>query len=255
MSSPSDDEGVAAAAWARHMDSPWGRLQASLLRRRLLGWLGTDMVGSVLDVGCGLGDLAGAVAPAAERLTCVDRSASMLAAARQRLSGSDAPVRFECRDLDDGLHDLGAHDLVIGHNVVDYSADPREAVHALAARVGSGGRLSLSFGNAAAYPLRHAVMTHDLAEALRLSQVSEARLPGPCGEAIRLRRSTVRRWLEEAGLSIVHVAGVRVLIDLLPNELKTEATLPAIEELEWELGARPELVDVGALVHLIAQRP
>ncbi len=249
------DEKSDATAWARRMNTPWGHLQSSLLRRRLLRWLGTGQVGSVLDVGCGLGDLAAAVAPVAVRVTCVDRSPSMLVEARLRLSSAQAIVRFECRDLDDGLHDLGTHDLVIAHNVVDYSVEPRGALDDLAARVGPGGRLSLCFGNGAAYPLRHAVITHDFAEALRLTKVAEPLLPGPCGQSIRLRRSTVQGWLEDAGLSVLHVAGVRVLVDLLPNGLKTEATLPALEELEYELGDRIELVDAGALIHLVAERP
>jgi hypothetical protein len=41
----------------------------------------------------------------------------------------------------------------------------------------------------------------------------------------------------------------------LPNKIKDEALMPAIEELELELGSRPELVDVGAMVHLVAARP
>ena len=254
MNSTSDEE-TDATAWARRMGTPWGQLQSSLLRRRLLHWLGTSRAESVLDVGCGLGDLAVAVEPIASRVTCVDRSPSMLAEARRRLSTAQASVRFECRDLDAGLHDLGTYELVIAHNVVDYSTEPRKALDDVAARVEPGGRLSLCFGNGAAYPLRHAVITRDLDEALRLTKVAEPVLPGPCGQSIRLKRSTVENWLNEAGLSVVHVAGVRVLVDLLPNELKAIAMLPTIEELEWELGNRIELVDAGALVHLVAERP
>ena len=250
-----DDEGDDAAAWARRMETPWGLLQASLLRRRLLDWLGEGHLGSVLDVGCGIGDLAAVLASSADRLVYVDRSPAMLVEARRRLEGSEAGISFECRDLNDGLHDLGRFDLVIAHNVVDYTHEPQQAVEALANQLKPGGRLSLVFGNGAAQALRHAVMTHDVSEAVRLARLPELRLPGPCGESVRLRRPVVENWLQGLGLSVVQRAGVRIVIDLLPNEMKTGATMPAIEELEIELGERTELVDVGALVHLFAIRP
>jgi S-adenosylmethionine-dependent methyltransferase len=249
-SEPSDTD-----AWARHTDTPWGRLQASLLRRRLLGWHGEGRVESVLDVGCGFGDLAAALAPTADQVVCVDRSEAMLAAAQRSLSSAPAAARFERRDLDDGLAGLGTHALVVAHNVIDYATDPRQALAEISARVEPRGRLSISFGNAAAQALRHAVITHDLNEAIQLARLPEVRLPGPCGESLRLRRSIVEGWLEDEGLQVTGRAGVRVLIDLLPNKIKDEALMPAIEELELELGSRPELVDVGAMVHLVAARP
>lgn len=250
-----DDEDGDAAAWSRRMATPWGSLQASLLRRRLLGWLGEEHLGSVLDVGCGIGDLAAVLASKADRLVCVDRSRAMLVEARRRLEGSGVEVSFETRDLVDGLHDLGRFDLVIAHNVVDYTPEPEQAVEALTNQLNPGGRLSLVFGNGAAQALRHAVMTHDVSEAVRLARLPELRLPGPCGDSVRMRRPVVEIWLQGLGLSVSQRAGVRVVIDLLPNEMKTDVTMPAIEELEIELGERTELVDVGALVHLLAVRP
>lgn len=248
------DRDADAEAWSQRLETPWGRLQASLLRRRLLSWLEDDRLESVLDIGCGLGDLAAALAPYTARLTCVDRSKAMLAAAKQRVSSATATVDFECRDLDDGLTDLGVHDLVVAHNVIDYSSDPRRAVSQVAAQVRPGGRLSVSFGNGTALALRHAVMTQDFAEALRLAQLRDIRLPAPCGESARLRRSDVEAWLEDAGVSVTHRAGVRVLVDLLPNEIKSHENMLVIEELELQLGDRSELIDVGAVVHLVAAR-
>jgi hypothetical protein len=72
---------------------------------------------------------------------------------------------------------------------------------------------------------------------------------------LRLRRSVVEGWLTDEGFQVTRRAGVRVLVDLLPNEVKVDAVMPAIENLELELGDRPELVDVGAVVHLVAARP
>lgn len=254
MGSSAKTEGD-AEAWVRRLATPWGRLQSSLLRRRLVSWIGTGSLRSVLDVGCGLGDMTAALAAKTDKVTCVDRSHAMLDEAQARLSASKVPARFVHRDLDTGLRDLGTHDLVIGHNVIDYTADPRRSIRELAACVGPGGSLSLSFGNAASVALRHVVMTHDLTEGLRLVRLPAiGRLPGPCGESMRLRRVVVEEWLQDAGITVSHRAGVRVLNDLLPNELKTDHNWAAIEDLELELGERPELIDIGAIVHVLGSR-
>ncbi|MGQ0434498.1 MAG: class I SAM-dependent methyltransferase [Microthrixaceae bacterium] len=255
MDSPQVDA-TDARSWTLRMDTPWGRLQATLLRERLLQWLGSDPLGEVLDVGCGLGDLAAALAARSSRVTCVDRSAAMLEQARRALAGSEASTAFVLRDLDAGLDDLGQYGVVVAHNVLDYTSDPQKAIGQLAARMTRGGRISLSFGNGAAQALRHAVMTSDLDGALELARRPEiGRLPGPCGGSLRLRRSIVEGWLEDEGISVSHRAGVRVLVDLLPNEIKTDQTMPTIEALEFELGEKPELIDTGAIVHLLAARP
>gem|GEM_PF-5893900 len=47
---------------------------------------------------------------------------------------------------------------------------------------------------------------------------------------------------------------MRVLNDLLPNEVKTDHNLAIIEDLELELGERPELVDLAAIVHVLGSR-
>lgn len=252
---PSAEDELDAEAWTRRLATPWGRLQSSLLRHRLIAWLGVGQLGRVLDVGCGLGDMAAALAARTDTLTCVDRSQSMLDAAQARLAASDVVARFVQRDLDAGLHDLDAHDLVICHNVIDYAEDPQRAVGELAARVRPGGVLSLSFGNGASIALRHVAMTHDLVEGLRLARLVDiGRLPGPCGDSMRLRRVDVEDWLGDAGIAISHRAGVRVVTDLLPNELKTDDNMADLEELELELGERQELVDVAAIVHVLGSR-
>lgn len=252
---PSVETDGDAEAWVRRLATPWGRLQSSLLRRRLVSWIGTTSLGSVLDVGCGLGDMAAALAAKTDKVTCVDQSYGMLNEAQDRLSASKVPAQFVQRDLDTGLSDLGTHDLVIGHNVIDYTVDPRSSICDLAACVGRGGLLSLSFGNAASVALRHVVMTHDLREGLRLARLPDiGRLPGPCGESMRLRRVMVEEWLQDEGITVSHRAGVRVLNDLLPNDVKTDRNLAVIEDLELELGERAELVDIAAIVHVLGKR-
>ena len=241
-------------AWRRHLATPWGRVQSALLRGRLLTWLGARSFDSALDVGCGVADTTLALLPTTRRITCVDRSQAMLDEAQSRV-GDSGPVTFVQRDLNDGVADLGSHDLVVCHNVIDYTRDPQRSVAELASCVDGNGWLSLSFGNSASFALRHAVLTHDLGAALALARRSElVGLPGPCGDSARLRRVMVEEWLDDAGIEVAHRAGVRVLTDLLSDEVKSGSNLAVLEELELELGERPELVDIGAIVHLLGYR-
>lgn len=53
---------------------------------------------------------------------------------------------------------------------------------------------------------------------------------------------------------MIRRAGIRVLVDLLPNDIKNDESLPTIEELELQLGDPAELVDIGAVFHFVAER-
>ena len=121
--------------------------------------------------------------------------------------------------------------------------------------IGWSGSIARSFGTSASVALRHAVMTLDLDEGLRLARRSEfGGLPGPCGDSVRLRRGLIEEWLDDAGIQVGHRAGVRVLTDRLPNEVKSGSNMQLLMELELELGERPELVDLGAIVHVLGYR-
>jgi SAM-dependent methyltransferase len=66
----------------------------------VLASLIVDVPRTVLDAGCGLGDLARPLAPLVDRIDALDRSAAMLAAARSQ-PGADAPnLRFLHGDVE-----------------------------------------------------------------------------------------------------------------------------------------------------------
>lgn len=95
----------------------------------------------VADLGCGTGQLAGAVAPFVHRVVGVDRSPEMLRAARRRLEAVEGDVDLRQGDLEalpmqDGEADIAVLSLVL-HLVLDPAAVLAEAFRVLA----PGGRL------------------------------------------------------------------------------------------------------------------
>jgi ArsR family transcriptional regulator len=97
------------------------------------GFLGLMRLGDVLDAGSGDGTLAALVAPRARSVTCLDRSATVLAAAKERLRRHDN-VAFAHGDLLELPFDGARFDQVMLFNVLTYTRAPQRAL-AEAARV------------------------------------------------------------------------------------------------------------------------
>jgi SAM-dependent methyltransferase len=104
------------------------------------GFLGLLRLGDVLDAGSGDGALAALLAPRARRITCLDRSDKVLAAARQRL-GHLGNVDFAPGDLQALPFGRERFDQVLAFNVLTYVEDPERAVAEAARVLRPGGEL------------------------------------------------------------------------------------------------------------------
>jgi 2-polyprenyl-3-methyl-5-hydroxy-6-metoxy-1,4-benzoquinol methylase len=238
--------------WRAERATPWGTLRFELLRLRLLAWL-ERIPARVLDVGCGLGELAHEFAGLGTTVVAVDRSEAMISTARRE--HQDAfDIEYAVADVDEGLDAFGLFDLVVCHNVIGYSRSPRASVDALASAVGPRGSLSLAFSTPTGEALRQAVFFHDLPSALAFASGEQTARPAPCGQTQPQRRSDVEDWLTAAGLHVRQRAGVPVVGQLLPNELKCGENYRPLRDLEMLLGSAPELLDVGTNAHLFATR-
>jgi SAM-dependent methyltransferase len=112
--------------------------------RALIGLL---ELGDVADVACGDGVLAELLADRARSITCVDISATLIAAARERLRGH-SHVRF----LEGDMHALplesGRCDTVFLMHALAYTQQPRKAIAEAARVLKPGGRLVIAALNA-----------------------------------------------------------------------------------------------------------
>ncbi|HEU5149802.1 MAG TPA: methyltransferase domain-containing protein [Iamia sp.] len=140
-----DDEGDGVAGLVAGMDATSGWPATQRLRGWERGWLLLRAGERLLDVGCGTGEAARALAedlgPGGEVLG-VDVSEEMLAVARRRAAGA-ATIRFEVGDAQ-GL-DLpdGGFDAVRSERTLQWVADPGAAVAEMARVLRPSGRLVL----------------------------------------------------------------------------------------------------------------
>ncbi|QTF91792.1 methyltransferase domain-containing protein [Halomonas sp. BM-2019] len=196
----------------------------------------------VLDVGGGLGQLAGWFAGRGHAVTLVEPSGEMLARARESLVGQ--PVTFTQAPLQ-ALPEAapGPWSLIVCHAVLEWLADPRAALATLAGQLAPGGQLSLMVFNRDALRFSNVVKGN-------LEKALADRLEGK-GRRLRLTpispltHAQVEAWSAELGLAIRGVAGIRVFHDYLrrpPERDDDRAALLALErrycrvDPHWRLG-------------------
>jgi ubiquinone/menaquinone biosynthesis C-methylase UbiE len=130
----------------------------------------------VLDVGCGTGSLAVLLAGAGHRVSGVDSSAAMLAAARTKAAAAGLAVGFVHGDAGDPPFPPASVDVVLCRHVLWALDDPAAALGAWVRLLRPGGRLVLVEGRwgtgagLAAADCRDLVLRHrDSAEVRQLA--------------------------------------------------------------------------------------
>jgi ArsR family transcriptional regulator len=99
-------------------------------------------LGDVLDVGSGDGAAASALAPYCRSLTCIDTSARMIEAARDRLAKHEH-VRAEVADVHELPFRASSFDSVLVFHTLTYAEHPARALSECARVLRPGGRLVL----------------------------------------------------------------------------------------------------------------
>ena len=228
----------------------WDALQA------VLADVGEDReAADVVDVGGGTGGLAVRLAERGHRVTVIDPSPDALATLDRRAEESGVAELVTARqgDLDSlaGLVPETGVGLVLCHGVLEIVEDPGTALGAIADVLSPGGALSLLVNQRHAAVVARAMAGH-FAQAQALLDERE--------RSDRPRRFTVEEvsgLLDDAGLDVVAVHGVRVFTDLVPSSLVDlePGAAAALAELEQSVATRPEYLPLATQLHLLARRP
>ncbi len=213
----------------------------------------------VLDAGGGTGGFAVPLAAAGHRVTVVDPSPDSLAALQRRIAEKGLSDRVVGRQGD--LADLpelvgrSSVDLVLCHSVLEFVDDPAESLVAVAGVLRPGGRLSLLVANRAAAVLARALAGHP-DEAARALHHPDGRWGPADGVRRRFTSEQLGRLLQDAGLEVEQLHGVRVVADLVPSAaLDTDpGASAALLALERALSDRAPFRDVATQLHLLALR-
>jgi S-adenosylmethionine-dependent methyltransferase len=204
----------------------------------------------VLDAGGGYGQMSVIMARAGHAVTYCDLSAVMTEKARiaAREAECEASIRFltgPCQSLE-----AGPFDLVMGHAMLEWTADPRHTLAALAARVSPGGWLSLLVYNA---------WSHEF-NLLRLGDLEPVRSGNLLSNNFRLTPThpidpdLLSSWLSEEGFATPLRSGVRVFCDYMHKDRRRLHDDDVLSPLELAYSRREPFWRFGRYVHFLTQR-
>lgn len=227
-------------------DTSRGALRLALLDALLPEMLTLDQQ-PVLDVGGGLGQQAAWFARHGHAVTLIEPSGDMLACAQREITGQEA-IKSRVRYVQAPLQQLsevapGPWSLITCHAVLEWLGDPRAALSQLSQRLAPGGQLSLMVFNRDALRFSN-VVKGNMHKALNdeLEGLGKGQRLTPISP---LTHAQIEQWSSALGLSLVHVAGIRIFQDYLREPVVVEAqrsTLFALEKAyarvdpHWRLG-------------------
>ncbi|WP_083651468.1 methyltransferase domain-containing protein [Vreelandella massiliensis] len=227
-------------------DAPRGALRLALLDALLPEMLTFDQQ-PVLDVGGGLGQQAAWFARRGHAVTLAEPSGDMLACAQREIEGQEA-IKARVRYVQAPLQRLsqvapGPWALITCHAVLEWLGDPRAALYQLSQRLAPGGQLSLMVFNRDALRFSN-VVKGNMHKALsdELEGLGKGQRLTPISP---LTHAQIEQWSGEVGLTLAHVAGIRIFQDYLREPAATQAqrsTLFALEKAyarvdpHWRLG-------------------
>ena len=233
-------------------------VRQELVRRQLAAELGPPPV-RIIDLGCGQGTQAVALARRGYEVTGVDASAELLARLERDLAAEPALVRARVR-VEHGLIEDWAERsggasaaAVLCHGVLMYTADPDPILRAVAGLTAPGGMASLLVRNGDALAMRPGLKGDWTACADAFQTVSYTNRIGITARADRLDDLTAR--LAGHGLDVTAWYGVRVFTDTAPGDAEPPPDLEALLACEERAGHTDPYRRVAALLHLIARRP
>lgn len=232
-------------------DSAKGKVRLMVLKRDLAE-LRNGRPLKILDVGCGMGQMALWFAQAGHHATLCDVSEEMLAQAKSSAAelGLLEQLSFHHAGLADLPEALGQYDLVICHAVLEWIEAQETFIHLLAKRVKPQGHLSLMAFNRKALLFNHLVAGNFEYAQTGMKRRSRQRLtPNWPVEPKHLQS-----WLNQEKLFIGTLSGVRIFSDYVRDKSQVEAEEDRVLALELEHSSDPDWLPVARYLHYLCQR-
>lgn len=250
-----------AVEYATYADSPLGRLRSILTLETLERHLQSPPL-SILEVGCGPGDLACALARLGHAVVACDSASAMVRLAEKRSNRllprtATGHIEFRCCDVFRDLHQFqnDHFDCITAHTVIDYLKNPEQAVEQLVSLLGTGGTLSLVRINHVSQVLRTILNKKDLPQALL--RLTDRTVHSEMFD-LTARSSTVEEsvnLVESLGLDVIGVYGIRIFADYLPGEISNDPDLwQNLLQLERTVCDRRPYSNLGRYIHIVGIR-
>ena len=207
----------------------------------------------VLDVGAGLGQLAIRLAKLGHQVVVNDISSEMLSIAKSSAAASgveDKIIWHHCpfQELTDRIE--GKFDLVLCHAVVEWLADPEHLVIQLKHFLSEDAVLSFTYYN------RHSLEYRNLIRGNfnLLKQETFIPDPGSLTPGNPLLPEQVRAWMDDAGLAVFSVSGVRVFHDYVTTTRGGNGVPESVIEMELAYSKKEPYLWLGRYIHLLLTR-
>jgi S-adenosylmethionine-dependent methyltransferase len=248
-----------AKKYAAYLKTPAGRLRSELAWENMRRFLPRNASERrALDVGGGTGFASVRLARMGLEVVLLDGSEQMLRIASRQAKACGVTARISFCHADVGqlprLFDAESFDVVVCHNLLEYTEDPSATVRNIAHVLRKDGVLSVLVRNRAGEVLKDAVKSGDWKLATA-NLTAETVVDSLYGKPMRVfDPADLHELIARSGLEVVAQHGVRVFFDYLGLENPTDATYSQIFELESTLGARPEFSAIARYIQAIARR-
>ncbi len=232
-----------------------GRLRGILIREDLQQYVSSfaDKKLSVLDAGCGLGDMSLWLAEQGHQVEARDLSAKMIAhtEALAHEKNLKAQIHTAVGSAQQALCEGRIYDLICLHAVLEWLAEPYAIPALLARSVAEGGFVSLTI-----YNMHRSVFNSLIKGSFRrVLQGDFSGSSNPLTPPHPIVPERLREELEKAGFEIVFQGGLRCFYDYLPDRKSLEVKkLEDLLILERRYRAQPPFRDIARYVHFVARK-
>ena len=209
----------------------------------------------VLDAGGGLAQMSQKIAAQGHHVSLCDLSSEMLALAKEDIAKAGlleqyrlihSPVQKIAEHLDDKV------DFVMFHAVMEWLANPKEALDILLDQVKPGGVASIMFYNHHGLVLKNVICGNIPHVLDGMPHRKRFKLQPQKG----LKPEDVYQWIEDAGFDIHGKSGIRSFSDYIGNmEYMGDYDFEDVLALEKQLCRQEPYLSLGRYIHVWAKKP